>query len=1136
MEMCGIQHLTVEAADHFFLCSNSTAHDNVMGDISHQLKIQIKYGNHDWFADNDVANAGVYGPHNMSLHTGIWTIRYSASDTSNNTAFLEKFVEVQDTTDPRIALQGPSTVLLECQNVYNEEGAIADDSLDGIVPVREYGGKRRSCMDILMEFPEAETGIFWIESDTFTSDTNPPTNRLWVLCDMETDNGGFTYYPIHNGISVSEYSLLPAKRDSCQRLGLEMSIWRSETQLDWLLRNFTSSYFKVVPGVVGNFAAIGVDLSQTSMNSQDPDTKNYYNAIDGGKWFLRKTPFSEPSGNYQTGCYLGVFGFNPARFNDDYCNYDSGSKYICSTNDKGGVGILPSRQDLIADGINYPPVSIPGLYTIVYQASDAHGNNAISQYRDIMVEDTEPPASLLNEDIDGSTDVLRELYMSEIREATGGRMYTYDCTTPEGNIVGGAGDYRFPTGHTGCSERGFEQTYCQLPNTCTNKQVLCPQYYICTGEGEDEQKELVDPGATCVDACSETTTYDANWNQEFQQFQAGGFSYVRTYSCTDESANVGTTKRTWVYIDDVSPSITIHGANPYYIEAFPNSTYTEHDASCTDKQDCECEKLGKPCNDADGVKIVYYCLVLDEIRQHTIERTNETTGVVYDEEVAELDPTVPGNYKVWFRCMDSDSLAAPDTFRNVIVQDTLCPTMHLKGPPLLIVEAGFSYTDVQDPATAWDPNCLCDISEHVSHISPRGFAQSYGGIFRGGDTVNVGKSYYTRGSCLEIVEFAKHWNYPIPDSGYYLITTQRASDQQWLRTEVYCDMITDGGGYTEYEVRGGQRTYRESDPNDCRNKGLQMLIPRSKNHFLHMIDHWTSEEIKEAREQPDMLTFVPGIYGVATGAAADMSDREMTSDNPVVANVWKAIDEGPWFLFGARASNFEPSGDYTIGCWLGLMFPKAVIGDYTKYEFEDDNCAFSDTNYLCSTNDKGGAAGKAPGPYHAVVQNGVHNEGPFPEGAERGKFVIKYHVEDMGGNRECETPARTIIVKDTMVPRIFLYKNGSLIGHNASYTPDMGIGGWNDLSRYSTKSYYNLTDLQANRAKALQSDGTAAYSTLVGEFSPFQTQLIELKRKWGFSLVVWAPAMALAVAYATGAVEVTGSPQRKGYADIADCI
>ena len=47
------------------------------------------------------------------------------------------------------------------------------DSLDGPVNVREYGGKRRSCMDILMEFPLAETGIYWIENDAFTEDGNP---------------------------------------------------------------------------------------------------------------------------------------------------------------------------------------------------------------------------------------------------------------------------------------------------------------------------------------------------------------------------------------------------------------------------------------------------------------------------------------------------------------------------------------------------------------------------------------------------------------------------------------------------------------------------------------------------------------------------------------------------------------------------------------------------------------------------------------------------------------------------------------------------------------------------------------------------------------------------------------------------
>merc|ERR1711871_1359425 len=47
--------------------------------------------------------------------------------------------------------------------------------------------------------------------------------------------------------------------------------------------------------------------------------------------------------------------------------------------------------------------------------------------------------------------------------------------------------------------------------------------------------------------------------------------------------------------------------------------------------------------------------------------------------------------------------------------------------------------------------------------------------------------------------------------------------------------------------------------------------------------------------------------------------------------------------------------------------------------------------------------------------------------AEAGMYVIYYHVQDTAGNKECETPSRTVVVKDTLSPVITLHLRNKMI-------------------------------------------------------------------------------------------------------------
>merc|ERR1719453_2564318 len=93
---------------------------------------------------------------------------------------------------------------------------------------------------------------------------------------------------------------------------------------------------------------------------------------------------------------------------------------------------------------------------------------------------------------------------------------------------------------------------------------------------------------------------------------------------------------------------------------------------------------------------------------------------------------------------------------------------------------------------------------------------------------------------------------------------------------------------------------------------------------------------------------------------------------PTVAGTWKAVDGGDWFIRNSPfAAAFDSSKNtaYTPGCWLSMFHWQS--GDY---HFEANGCAYSSTNYLCSTNDKGG-----PG---TGVSHSNKRVNAYPSGAE----------------------------------------------------------------------------------------------------------------------------------------------------------
>ena len=168
--------------------------------------------------------------------------------------------------------------------------------------------------------------------------------------------------------------------------------------------------------------------------------------------------------------------------------------------------------------------------------------------------------------------------------------------------------------------------------------------------------------------------------------------------------------------------------------------------------------------------------------------------------------------------------------------------------------------------------------------------------------------------------------------GMYTIDPDGAGTK--MPVSVFCDMTTDGGGYTMYPVTGGISTSRFDQATSCDTVGLKLVIPRTKGHLTMMYTKYGAGSFQ----------VLPGVYGLAGG---NYTGCVMNSADATCGKNWVATDKGAWWARDAAYS--EPNGDYTPGCWLSLGGPDAN-GNFT---FNDANCSYSTgTSYICSDNAK----------------------------------------------------------------------------------------------------------------------------------------------------------------------------------------
>lgn len=146
-------------------------------------------------------------------------------------------------------------------------------------------------------------------------------------------------------------------------------------------------------------------------------------------------------------------------------------------------------------------------------------------------------------------------------------------------------------------------------------------------------------------------------------------------------------------------------------------------------------------------------------------------------------------------------------------------------------------------------------------------------------------------SCKELLD-----TYPNMSSGLYTINTGQGGDHV-----VYCDMSTDGGGYTMLKVNHGSPLSGAGAEGYCEARGMHLFIPRNRPHLQVALQVATNSNI--GPDASSRYLRLLGIYPKNKGARCvnvPFNSQRCTS--------WAAKDGGPYYV-SDRTDITEPNGD-----------------------------------------------------------------------------------------------------------------------------------------------------------------------------------------------------------------------------------
>ena len=197
-------------------------------------------------------------------------------------------------------------------------------------------------------------------------------------------------------------------------------------------------------------------------------------------------------------------------------------------------------------------------------------------------------------------------------------------------------------------------------------------------------------------------------------------------------------------------------------------------------------------------------------------------------------------------------------------------------------------------------------------------------------------------------------DYPAYASGWYWIKSATMPNA----LQMYVDMTEDGGGYDFYFITTGPSVSTVTATNGGTALGLDIVMPRSKNHWKAMSNAVLSAISANKAGGASYANYFLTAYGVYRTTDAGNGNGNYTSKimrhssygGTTNASDWRVKDGGRWWL---RDDTYgEPNGDYGLN---GLLGGGGLPNPYnlTNIDFNDlSNNYLTGNYYLVSTNTK----------------------------------------------------------------------------------------------------------------------------------------------------------------------------------------